>query len=71
MRKAMSDDEEIMFNFLVFKFWGTDKEMEEAAPMMGCFVVLIIVALILYFCYNVTFGETEHLKAEQETESDR
>lgn len=39
-----SEDDERMRNFLIFKFWGTDKELEEAGPFFGCiFAAMLII----------------------------
>lgn len=39
----MFDDDERLKNFVLFKFYGTDKELEEASPALA---VVIIIALI-------------------------
>jgi ABC-type Fe3+ transport system permease subunit len=70
----MSDDSERAFNFMVFKFWGTDQEMAEAAPIIivGSLIALVILLLVIYF--NSTGGKSpimqryEHLKSDVQEE---
>ncbi len=39
-------EKERLKNLILYKFYGTDEEMEEAAPVLG---VIIIVVLIIFF----------------------
>jgi hypothetical protein len=39
------DDSQRMRNLVMYKFYGTDKEMEEASP--GFILVLIVIVLII------------------------
>ena len=44
-----NDDEERFWNFTMFHFWGTDKEFEEAGPIMiGLLVIVFVVGIIIY-----------------------
>jgi hypothetical protein len=39
-------------NFSLFNMWATDKEVEDAAPAMGCAIVIIlIIVLVAYFFF--------------------
>jgi len=45
-------DDERMWNFLVFKFWGTDEEMNEASPVLvvvALVVIVVVIGLIFLF----------------------
>lgn len=45
------DDDERFWNFTMFNFYGTDKEFEEFAPIMGVVIVLIAIGgLIWWLC---------------------
>jgi hypothetical protein len=48
----MTDDEERLKNLVLFKFYGTDKEMEEAAPFSFAVLAVIIVGGVLYALFK-------------------
>lgn len=48
-----NDDEERMWNFLMFKFYATDEEMESGSPIILLLVVVvIIIGIVLYFTHK-------------------
>ena len=46
-----SDDKERFWNFLVFKMWVTDKELDELGPFLAgaTLVLLVIIGLLVWF----------------------
>jgi hypothetical protein len=45
-----SEDDEKLKNFILFKFWGTDDELSEVAPILGgILLVSVIIGTIVYF----------------------
>ena len=43
---SMFDDEKVK-NFLFYRFWGTDEEMEKAAPFIFIgFIVIVVLAVL-------------------------
>jgi hypothetical protein len=52
---VMSDnkDWERLKNFTLFKFYGTDKEFEEAAPFFGCFLLVVVVVVGILWLFGV------------------
>lgn len=47
-----NDDWERFKNFTLFKFYGTDKEFEEAAPVLGIIAVVFIVIVIIFCLFR-------------------
>lgn len=46
-----NDDDQRMWNFLVFNFYGTDKELDEAGPVFVIImIIVIIIGLIWWLC---------------------
>lgn len=45
------DDSQRIKNFILFKFYGTNKELDEAAPAMGCVAILIIVGVVVWYFF--------------------
>lgn len=46
-----NDDDERMWNFLLFSFYGTDKEFEESSPTILIVMILIIIGIIVYWAF--------------------
>lgn len=48
-----NEDEEKMWNFMLFKFYGTDKELEEYVPTIIITIILIIIFwVIIWFAFK-------------------
>jgi hypothetical protein len=47
-----NDDDERFWNFVMFKFYGTDKEFEEAAPILGIVILLAIVGCLIWWAVS-------------------
>lgn len=45
-------DEERMWNFTLFNFYGTDKEFEDAAPTIVITLVLVVIVWAIWFMCN-------------------
>jgi hypothetical protein len=43
-----NDDDERLRNFLIFKFYGTDKELDESSPIFGIVILLGIIGLLIW-----------------------
>ena len=43
------DDDERFWNFIIYRFYGTDKELEEALPILGVIALIAIIGLGLFF----------------------
>ena len=48
---SKKEDEERFFNFLVYKIWATDKEMEEAAPTLIVIYLLILAGFGIWYFF--------------------
>lgn len=46
----MDDNQQRWKNFILFKCYLTDKEMNEFAPFMGIIVFIVIVAFVIIAC---------------------
>ncbi len=44
-----NDDEQRFWNFVMFKFYGTDKEFEESAPIIGIIILLAIAGGLIWW----------------------
>jgi len=42
-----NEEDEKMWNFMLFKFYGTDKEMEELYPTIAITTIIIVILWIL------------------------
>jgi hypothetical protein len=42
------EDSQRFKNYVFFRFWGTDKEMDEAAPFIITIILLIIAGFIIW-----------------------
>jgi hypothetical protein len=42
------DDDERIWNFILYKFYSTDKKLEEQAPWLIALFVVTIVVIILF-----------------------
>lgn len=47
----MNEDDQRLKNLIFFKFYGTDKEMEEAFPFIFLVIVLLVVCFGIYFIF--------------------
>lgn len=43
------DDEERMWNFIIFKYYGTDDELNEVMPALGIIILLTIIGGLIWF----------------------
>jgi hypothetical protein len=61
----MSKDDERFWNFLIYDFYGTNKELEQTMPVIGI-IALILVCLFLVcgVCNNNKHHVNEPIKAE-------
>ena len=46
----MSDDDERFRNFIMFKFFGTDAELEEMAPWFIAIIIVGSIVLLIMKC---------------------
>lgn len=51
-----NDDNERFWNFLIFKFYGTDKELEEASPVLGIIVIVVFVVILIWSICSLIYG---------------
>jgi len=48
MRNSEDDKNEERFkNFMIFKFYGTDEDVEKAAPIIAVIIVLALITLLV------------------------
>lgn len=56
MCNSNDEDDERFWNFMIYKVWATDKEMEEMDPMYYGIAIIIILIIIgiaaLFGAYN-------------------
>jgi len=45
-----NDNEERMWNFVLFKFYATDEEMSNLSPIIGILLVVVIILIIGGLC---------------------
>jgi hypothetical protein len=43
-----NDDEERFWNFMMFRFYGTDKELEKSSPVIIILAVITIIGVIIW-----------------------
>jgi hypothetical protein len=48
-----SDENEKMWNFLKFRIWTTNKELDEMSPLFSIVALLIVaIAVIIFVCHS-------------------
>jgi hypothetical protein len=47
-----NEDDERFWNFVMFKFYGTDKELDEVAPVFGIILLLCIIGGLIWWAVS-------------------
>lgn len=47
-----SEEDQRWHNLMIFNFWGTDRELEEAGPILGVVLLLILLVAGGFVCFN-------------------
>ena len=47
-----NDDEERMWNFITFGFWGTDKELKSISPFLAIMLVVAVIVIVGFVIFG-------------------